>query len=273
MRGAIDIRGRGVLIGAGLLLLSALAGLLLSAALGSAGPHGGTGHAATRTPASATVPAFDPAAARAKGGQPPGTSIGAHISGVSVPVYRIPAARGRVRIVHALSAGGHSLPLVMLVRHRRRGWLQIQLPVRPNLATGWIRDRDVALQLDPYQVRVNLTAHTVEVLRGTRVIMRAKAGVGRSLSPTPDGRYFIVDLLRPPNRNGLYGPYAFGLSAYSTVYTSFAGGDGQVGLHGTNEPAGLGTNVSHGCIRIANRDIEALAHLLPLGTPVTIQRR
>ena len=53
-------------------------------------------------------------------------------------------------------------------------------------------------------------------------------------------------------RDGFYGPYALGLSAHSPVYTSFAGGDGQVGLHGTNQPSVLGTDVSHGCIRVAN---------------------
>jgi lipoprotein-anchoring transpeptidase ErfK/SrfK len=47
-------------------------------------------------------------------------------------------------------------------------------------------------------------------------------------------------------------------------------GDGQVGLHGTNDQAGIGRAVSHGCIRVRNTVIERLAALLPLGTPVRI---
>jgi lipoprotein-anchoring transpeptidase ErfK/SrfK len=43
-----------------------------------------------------------------------------------------------------------------------------------------------------------------------------------------------------------------------------------IGLHGTNEPDSIGRDVSHGCIRLRNRDITALAEKLPLGTPVRI---
>jgi lipoprotein-anchoring transpeptidase ErfK/SrfK len=57
------------------------------------------------------------------------------------------------------------------------------------------------------------------------------------------------------------------------VYTTFEGGDGQIGIHGTNQPEVLGQDVSHGCIRVANAVITRLARQLPLGTPVTISRR
>ncbi len=101
-------------------------------------------------------------------------------------------------------------------------------------------------------------------------MLRAPIAVGRAVSPTPTGSYFVTDLLRPPDPRGFYGPYAFGLSAYSPVYTSFAGGDGQVGIHGTNTPSVLGNDVSHGCVRVANATIARLARTVPLGTPVAI---
>ena len=56
------------------------------------------------------------------------------------------------------------------------------------------------------------------------------------------------------------------------MLTSFEGGDGQVGLHGTNAPAALGHDISHGCIRVTNAVITRLARTLPLGTPITIAR-
>ena len=52
--------------------------------------------------------------------------------------------------------------------------------------------------------------------------------------------------------------------------SSFNGGAGVIGIHGTNEPAALGTRVSHGCIRVANASITEMATFLPLGTPVLI---
>ena len=70
----------------------------------------------------------------------------------------------------------------------------------------------------------------------------------------------------------IYGPYAYGLSGFSNQLTSFAGGDGVIGIHGTNAPWTVGQNLSHGCIRMLNRDIEKLVPLLPLGTPVRIVR-
>ena len=107
--------------------------------------------------------------------------------------------------------------------------------------------------------------------RGTHPARACRGGP--SVLPTPTGTYFIVELLKQPNPHGVYGPYAFGLSAFSNVLTSFGGGPGQIGLHGTDDPSRLGTNVSHGCIRISNVGITKLARLLPLGTPVLITRR
>jgi lipoprotein-anchoring transpeptidase ErfK/SrfK len=103
-------------------------------------------------------------------------------------------------------------------------------------------------------------------------VRRERAAVGRSVLPTPTGLYYIAELMRQPDPSGPYGPYAFGLSAHSNVLYSFGGGAGEIGIHGTNEPGALGTDVSHGCIRISNAGIAALARLLPLGTPVEIRR-
>jgi lipoprotein-anchoring transpeptidase ErfK/SrfK len=61
------------------------------------------------------------------------------------------------------------------------------------------------------------------------------------------------------------------LSGYSNVLTDFAGGDGVVGIHGTNDPSTIGKDVSHGCIRMTNENITKLAKSLPLGVPVVIQ--
>ena len=40
--------------------------------------------------------------------------------------------------------------------------------------------------------------------------------------------------------------------------------------HATDDPAGIGHVVSHGCIRMFNQDISKLARILPLGTPIAI---
>ena len=69
---------------------------------------------------------------------------------------------------------------------------------------------------------------------------------------------------------GAYGPFAIGLSAHSDTLTEFAGGDGAIGIHGTNDPASIGNPVSHGCVRVPNDVAVQLAQMLAPGTPVTI---
>jgi lipoprotein-anchoring transpeptidase ErfK/SrfK len=125
---------------------------------------------------------------------------------------------------------------------------------------------------DPYAVSVDLRKRRLHVWKSARLIVNVPVGVGRSVTPTPAGIYFLVELIKQADPNGSYGPYAFGTSAYSNVLQTFGGGPGQVGIHGTNEPQFVGTYVSHGCIRLRNRDIVRLAHMLPLGTPVYIHR-
>jgi lipoprotein-anchoring transpeptidase ErfK/SrfK len=119
---------------------------------------------------------------------------------------------------------------------------------------------------------VRLTTHRLILYQRGKAVLRTPIAAGRAGAPTPAGKYYVTDLLRPPDPNGFYGPHAFGLSAHSRVYTRFLGGDGQVGIHGTNSPQLLGSDVSHGCIRVDNATIARLARIVPLGTPVEISR-
>jgi L,D-transpeptidase ErfK/SrfK len=41
-------------------------------------------------------------------------------------------------------------------------------------------------------------------------------------------------------------------------------------IHGTNRPAGIGMQVTHGCMRLYPEDIETLYGMVPIGTQVTI---
>ena len=228
---------------------------------------GGLRLAAVAVAATAAAAVAPPATAAAVGRR---TNVVAQVRTPTVAVYAYPGARRPFRRFGRRTSDGQ--PRVFLVAQRLPGWERVYLPIRPNGTTGWVRDRQVSLAVDPYRVVVSRRRHRVTVYRYGRRILRTRAGVGRSVMPTPRGTYFVVELLRQPNRRGAYGPYAFGLSAFSDVLYRFGGGPGQIGLHGTDYPAGLGTDVSHGCIRVSNAVITRLAHLLPLGTPVQIER-
>ena len=186
----------------------------------------------------------------------------------SVAVYRAPSAQHPFkRLSNPTSIGA---PLVFLVKSHGHRWEHVYLPIRPDGATGWIKDRDVSLAWNPYSLLARLGRHELVLRKDGLVAARFPVAVGRSVLPTPTGRYFLVELLKQPDPNGVYGPYAFGTSAFSRVLYHFGGGPGQIGIHGTDEHASIGQSVSHGCIRLRNRDIIRLAHVLPLGTPITI---
>ena len=161
-------------------------------------------------------------------------------------------------------------PLVFRVIGDRGAALLVQLPVRPNGSTGWVRSDQVTLRTTPYRLVLHRSRHRLDVERNGTVTATYPVGIGTSVNPTPPGTYFLTELLAVPDPHGGYGPYAFGLSAFSPTLTSFAGGPGQLGLHGTNEPERVGTDVSHGCLRVTNEVITRLAHEVPLGSPLEI---
>lgn len=186
----------------------------------------------------------------------------------SVPVFD--AAGATTARISLSNPNEDRAPRVLLVVGQQGDWLQALLPLRPNGSVGWIRAADVDVVKTDYRIRIGLSAHTITVTKGSDVVLQEPVGVGRGNTPTPGGNYYITELLQPTAGGGAYGPYAYGLSGYSNVLRSFAGGRGVIGLHGTNDPGGLGHDVSHGCIRMSNAGITRLAAMLPLGTPVTI---
>jgi lipoprotein-anchoring transpeptidase ErfK/SrfK len=161
-------------------------------------------------------------------------------------------------------------PRVLLATARKAGWYRVSLPTRPNGATGWVRARDVSLGTLRDDVRVDLAARTLTWRRDGRIALETPVAVGAPETPTPAGAFFVTDLLDNADDSGPYGPYALGVSAHSDTLSEFAGGDGRIGIHGTDAPDSIGQAVSHGCVRVPNDVVALLAQSLPLGTPVTI---
>jgi lipoprotein-anchoring transpeptidase ErfK/SrfK len=163
-------------------------------------------------------------------------------------------------------------PLVFLVKTVTDGWLEVWLPVRPNGSTAWVKTDDVTVADTRFWIEVNLDEFSLQVHEDEDVVFETPIGVGQDDLPTPGGTYFIRELLQPPDPNGVYGPYAYGLSGFSPVLDSFNGGDAVIGIHGTDDPSSIGGTVSHGCIRMPNDSITQIVNDigLPLGTPVYI---
>jgi len=149
-------------------------------------------------------------------------------------------------------------------------WLRVRLPGRPNNSTGWIRKARTARSRTTWHVVIDLSERRLTAYRRGRVVRAFSVVVGTPSTPTPRGTYFVEEtvLLRASDVGA---PYALALSARSYVLQEFAGGPGQVALHGVWNVGGtMGTAASKGCVRLDTASITWLAERIGPGVPVTI---
>ena len=150
-----------------------------------------------------------------------------------------------------------------------RVWVKVRVPGRPNGRLGWV-PRESLGELRIVRTRLVISRRTLRATlyaRG-RAIWRSRVGVGAPGTPTPGGSFYVRERLRNLGGGGMYGPWAFGTSAYS-VLSDWPGG-GVVGIHGTDQPHLIPGRPSHGCVRVPNPAIRRLARLMPVGTPIRI---
>ncbi len=186
--------------------------------------------------------------------------------GGEVPVFAQPdAPQPLATITNPRSAEGLNVgPVVFLAKgpvDPTADWLDVLLPIRPNNTDGWVRRSDVTLTTNRFHIEISLGGHALRLYEGNEEVMNEPIGVGTSNTPTPGGTFYIRSLIA--STDPAYGTYAFGLSGFSEVHETFNGGPGDIGIHGTNDPSTVGTDVSNGCIRLVDEDVIRLADLLP----------
>ena len=164
-------------------------------------------------------------------------------------------------------------PQVVLVLSQRTDrktrmptWYRVSVPGRPNGRTGWIPAAAADIRPVRELIHVDVGARTLELWSKGRLVLRTRVAVGRPGMETPLGLFYVTWKVVP--RASVLGKFAFETSAYSKL-SDWPGG-GIVGIHGTPAPQFLGQAVSHGCVRVANRDILRLRTRVGLGTPIRI---
>jgi len=182
------------------------------------------------------------------------------------------ASSGRIPAWGPITGGQTVLPVVARTTTANGvRWLRVRVPGRPNGRKAWIRQRGTTLATTSWHVVVEISKRRVLAYRGGRLVRSFSAIVGAPATPTPHGRFFVeesVEML--PGSAGA--PYALALSARSNVLQEFAGGPGQIAVHGVGNVGGtLGTAASHGCVRLADADIRWLAGHIAPGVPVTLE--
>lgn len=109
-----------------------------------------------------------------------------------------------------------------------------------------------------YRIIVSINKRQLYLLQDDIVVRGFPVGIGKMLTPTPQGEFKIIN--KAPNPGGPYGVMWMGLDRPG------------YGIHGTNAPWSIGKLVSKGCVRMYNDDVLELSKIVPIGTRVTIRQ-
>ncbi len=150
------------------------------------------------------------------------------------------------------------------------GWVKVKVPVRPNGTQGWVEATDLMMYLVDGRFVVDLSDRRLTYFENGEIVLTTPVAVGSKRNPTPEGDFFVTDNVSLADPGSAWGPHAFGISARSETITEYNGGDGIIGIHGTNRPGSIGNAASLGCIRVPNEVITRLHEMVPIGTPVEI---
>ncbi|GEM_PF-2715446 len=146
-------------------------------------------------------------------------------------------------------------------------WYRVQLPLR-SPTEGWIPASQVVVTSHQKRFVIDTSAHTATLHEREEVLGTWRVGIGKTSTPTPLGNFYLWTKWEK-NVNSVYGRGVLGLSTHSEALPGWPGG-GRIGIHGTFRTSDLARNISHGCIRMLNKELDALWNLLPLGMPIDI---
>jgi len=130
--------------------------------------------------------------------------------------------------------------------------------LKPNLPY----EKDIPFM--PLSISIDKAGNTLSVISGDRIIRNYNIALGKD-DTTPEGNLCISKKVMNPDKNIPKIDNVYGTRAMELSNMNYA-------IHGTNTPTTIGKNVSQGCIRMNNLDMEELYALTPLNTAVEISK-
>ncbi len=188
----------------------------------------------------------------------------------AVEVFDAPDETEPIRTLEPTTILGTTTVLAV-VEGPNDGWARVLLPGRPNGTEGWVRADEMVAFVVEGRVVIDLSDRTLRYVVGDDEVIATPVGIGSKASPTPTGQFFVTDSVALADPTSPWGPHALGLSARSDTVTEYNGGDGIIGIHGTNDPGSIGLALSLGCVRVPNDVITRLHEVVAIGTPVEIR--
>jgi len=120
------------------------------------------------------------------------------------------------------------------------------------------------------RIVVSIPERKLVLFEGDRVLRIFEVAVGKPSTPTPRGKFAIINRVPNPTyfaRTGAVAPGANNPLGSRWMGLSARG----YGIHGTNVPSSIGKAASHGCVRMRKQDLEELFEMVTVGTMVELQ--
>ena len=129
--------------------------------------------------------------------------------------------------------------------------------------------RKIKIYNRPFSILVDKSQNTLILKSDEEIIKTYIVSTGVN-NTTPVGNFKIVNKLVNPTwfKDGSIVPAESSENILGSRWLGFdlAG----YGIHGTTDPASLGKQVTQGCVRMSNQDVEELYSIVPTGTEVAI---
>jgi len=139
------------------------------------------------------------------------------------------------------------------------------------LAAARVHAQEQAAQAAPArQIIVSIADRKLALIENGEVTKIYSVAVGKDTTPSPTGTFTIVNRLTNPTyyHTGMVVPQG----PQNPIGTRWIGlSQKGYGIHGTNAPKSIGKAASHGCIRMAKKDLEELFEMVRPGDVVEIR--
>jgi lipoprotein-anchoring transpeptidase ErfK/SrfK len=128
----------------------------------------------------------------------------------------------------------------------------------------------VANTPEPRRVVVSIPNRKLILFEGDRALRIYDVAVGKPSTPTPQGKFAIINRVPNPTYYAPSGSVAPG--GHNPLGSRWMGLSAKgYGIHGTNVPSSIGKAASHGCVRMRKQDLEELFEMVTVGTTVELQ--
>ncbi|MDJ0843546.1 L,D-transpeptidase [Crocosphaera sp.] len=150
-----------------------------------------------------------------------------------------------------------------------------ELPVTPPVEEAAIPTPPETNKTLATHIVLNLKERRVYAYQDDQVLVSYRVAIGKPGWETPRGEFSVFQMVENPQWKNPWNGRVSAPGPNSPLGERWIGfsreGGKYIGFHGTPGEHVMGQAVSHGCVRMRNRDVRELYELVQTGIPVIVQ--